>query len=141
MVLRLTFEDLTEQRHAAQKGHLVVNIRYSIVDEARDSEALAIPKFHFGVYSTSGDCRNKKAGDRDGVGVVKRAHFRPHFQVNRSIRVEVRCEFEADAKLFELDRHRRRRASGSALYYREGKLATREKICFFAGLGKKVGLS
>src|SRR5580658_2580477 len=130
-VLRLALEEVPQQRNAAQYGHLVVDVGDAIIYEPRDREALPVAQLHVGIHAARGNRGNEETGNRDGVGVVECADFRPDFEMNGAVVGEIRRKFEADAELLELNRYGWRRARCSSLHNGERKFTAREKIGFF----------
>src|SRR6185503_12943597 len=108
---------MAKYRKVADERNLLERLRFPIIQQSADRETLSFGQFHFRVHVPHRHTRHREALYADAIGVVERAHFRRHLQLNRAAWRNRWNEIQTNSELPELNRNCGRAARRSALHY------------------------
>src|SRR6516225_8665931 len=91
-----------------ESGNLVDDLRYAVVDQARDGETLTLTEVHFRFRLARADRWYDKTLNREPLREIKLTDFGLDLEVNQSIRLDRRREVQFHAERAELNRDYRR---------------------------------
>src|SRR6185437_2150808 len=112
-LLAPALEQLAQNGNIAQAGNFIDGFDDRVIDQPGNRKTFAVFQHYFGFGAALREGGDGEAFERNGIGVIERAHLRRNFQIDGAECRNRRSEIQLHAERFELHRdHRGGCASG-----------------------------